>query len=113
MMSEFTYSIAKKFSKHPGPRYVRQGPDSGELLRRRLNQILSEVKGTVLVDLDGTTGFGSSFLDEAFGGLIRSDHWQKDQLLRRLQFRSTLDPSYVDEIMDSINKAKPAEEVSH
>jgi STAS-like domain of unknown function (DUF4325) len=68
-------SIAKDFSATPGGRYRHQGPNSGEqfleevLLPRfeeaeRANKIL-------MVDLDGGFGYASSFLEEAFGGLVR------------------------------------------
>ena len=62
-------SLAQDFSRHPGPRFVNQGPHSGERFRRVLVKALSEYE-RIVVDLDGTTGIGSSFLDEAFGGLI-------------------------------------------
>ncbi|MGO9263991.1 MAG: STAS-like domain-containing protein [Candidatus Binataceae bacterium] len=62
-------------ARSPGGRYVKDGPYSGEWFR---DQILAEplrmaVKtGDVLeVELDKTSGYGSSFLEEAFGGLIR------------------------------------------
>jgi hypothetical protein len=61
----------------------------------------------MIINLDGTRGYGSSFLDEAFGGLVRSEHFPKSEILSRLQFVSKLDPTYIDEIMESINKAKP------
>lgn len=112
-MSEVVFSIARDFSRFPGPRFARQGPHSGETLRRELKRQLSGLTGELVVDLDGTTGYGSSFLDEAFGGLVRSEHFPRDQLLAKLQFRSRLDPSYVDEILDSINKAEPELPAEH
>lgn len=61
------------FSEYPGPRYKDQGPDSGELFYvNKLNPSFSECykEGKLLkVILDGTAGFASSFLDEAFGQL--------------------------------------------
>ena len=61
------------FSEYPGPRYNEQGPDSGEKFYvERLNPVFlrcyNEGK-TLIVNLDGTAGFASSFLDEAFGQL--------------------------------------------
>jgi len=107
-MSEMMFSIARDFSPHPGPRYKDQGQNSGEMLRRKLARLLRENAETILIDLDGTRGIGSSFLDEAFGGLVRSEGIAKDDLVKRLKFRSIVDPSYIDEILDSIKRAVPA-----
>lgn len=61
------------FSEFPGPRYNSQGPDSGEKFYvERLNPAFSkcyQARKRLLVNLDGTAGFASSFLDEAFGQL--------------------------------------------
>ena len=61
------------FTEYPGPRYEEQGPDSGEKFYfSRLNPVFLECykEGKKLVvNLDGTAGFASSFLDEAFGQL--------------------------------------------
>ena len=105
-MTEVLFSIAKDFSPHPGPRLAKQGSHSGESLRRKLLRVLDTSNATVVVDLDGTKGIGSSFLDEAFGGLIRCENRSKDDILRRLQFRSRVDPSYIETILDSITKAE-------
>ena len=60
------------FSEFPGPRYINLGPDSGELFRKTvLLREIEENNGEIAVVLDGAFGYGSSFLDEAFGGLIR------------------------------------------
>jgi hypothetical protein len=87
---------------------VRQGAHSGEALRRKLLAVLNATKGRVTVDLDGTKGIGSSFLDEAFGGLVRHERKNRDDLLSRFDFRSQVDPSYIDDIVDSIRRAEPA-----
>ncbi|WP_292959710.1 STAS-like domain-containing protein [Novosphingobium sp. UBA1939] len=107
-MNTVVFSIAKDFSPHPGPRYAKQGANSGESLRQHLMKILRDHPTKLLIDLDGTKGIGSSFLDEAFGGLVRSEHMSKNDLLNCFEFRSTLDPSYIVEIIDSINRAEPA-----
>lgn len=107
-MNNIEFSIARDFSPNPGPRYARQGAHSGESLRRRLVAMLDSKPDTIVIDLDGTRGIGSSFLDEAFGGLVRSEKKAKDDLLRRFKFRSLIDPSYIEDIVDSISKAEPA-----
>jgi hypothetical protein len=104
-MSRHKISVARDYSPYPGPRYVRQGPNSGEKFRRLLVKALSD-HGSVLVDLDGTTGFGSSFLDEAFGGLVRNEGMRKADLLKRLVIKSDLDSSYKLEAEQAIADAE-------
>ncbi len=62
------------YSLDPGPRYVRQGDDSGEdYYHKVLNKEFYEAlrnNQLLEVSLDGTSGYASSFLDEAFGNLI-------------------------------------------
>jgi hypothetical protein len=110
-MSEQVFSIAQKFGPYAGPRYVRQGAHSGEALRRVLLKFLNETTGVVTIVLDGTRGMGSSFLDEAFGGLVRREGKTKDDLKRRLRFESRIDPSYIETIHDSIERATPEHSV--
>ncbi|WP_422422107.1 STAS-like domain-containing protein [Pseudomonas sp. GZD-222] len=60
------------FSEFPGPRYASLGPNSGEDFRKTvLIPNINQHQGDISVNLDGAFGYGSSFLDEAFGGLIR------------------------------------------
>lgn len=68
-------NIVKEYTDKPGARYESQGSNSGEKFR---NQILypkfieaMEKNEELIVNLDGGYGYGSSFLEEAFGGLIR------------------------------------------
>ncbi|WP_157314880.1 STAS-like domain-containing protein [Chitinibacter sp. GC72] len=74
-------NIAKDFSPFAAGRYQTDGPCSGEAFRDlvlvpKLEQHKMEL---VTVNLDGTLGLGSSFLEEAFGGLIRKG-FKKDYL---------------------------------
>lgn len=61
------------FTEYPGPRYDEQGPESGEKFYvERLNPLFMrcvDEDKLLVVNLDGTAGFASSFLDEAFGQL--------------------------------------------
>lgn len=99
-------SVARDFSRTPGPRYINQGDWSGEKFMRQLIRALAENE-TIVVDLDGTRGYGSSFLDEAFGGLIREGHMTRADVLRRIDIRSDEDPSYREEALQGISKAQP------
>ena len=68
-------NIAKDFSNIPGGRYKNEGKFSGEEFREDvLKPKYFEAKQNcehLLVDLDGSYGYPTSFLDEAFGGLAR------------------------------------------
>lgn len=64
----------KDFSEYPGPRYEDQGDSSGEefyvkMLNEKFYTCYKE-DCILVIYLDGTAGYPSSFLDEAFGELI-------------------------------------------
>lgn len=92
--------VASDFSRTPGPRFKRLGPHSGEEFRERLLQALRTAPTeSVEVFLDGTEGYGSSFLEEAFGGLVRHAPYPPEEIERRVKIRATtkLYQTYVDE----------------
>lgn len=64
-------SIADEFTRFPGGRYRKLGKFSGEQFRDDFLFELLSKGNEVTVVLDGTEGYGSSFLEEAFGGLVR------------------------------------------
>jgi hypothetical protein len=61
---------------YPGGRFKADGPYSGEFFREEvLRPALTDAierRQQLTVVLDGAPGYGSSFLEEAFGGLIRT-----------------------------------------
>ena len=70
--------LAKEFSAYPSGRVPEDGSYNGEKFREDfLAPALDKLKNTdapiksLVVDIDGVRSFGSSFLEEAFGGLIR------------------------------------------
>lgn len=105
-MRELIVSVAKDFSPHPGPRFRRQGKFSGEEFRERLLSWLNQAEH-LTVDLDGTSGYGSSFLDEAFGGLIRDEKMSKEEVRKRIAIKSEMDESYRAEVEEAIELARP------
>jgi len=100
-------SVARDFSVTPGPRYIKQGPHSGEKFRNSI--LLKSLKECTRleVDLDGTAGYGSSFIDEAFGGLVRENGFNATDLKRRLTIVSKEDPSLIHDVFAAINEALP------
>ena len=62
------------FTEAPGPRFINQGEHSGEqfyvdVLNEKMAQCIRENKELDIL-LDGTAGYPSSFLDQAFGELV-------------------------------------------
>jgi hypothetical protein len=86
-----TLSIADKFSRYPGPRYRKDGPFSGEQFRDE--QLVPAIRRAIenddvlVVILDDVAGYGSSFLEEAFGGLLR-EGFTVEQLAEHLDIRA-------------------------
>ena len=79
--------IPKDFSRHPAGRYLDDGPYNGELFRIKfLEQPLSRHE-PIEIYLDGARGYGSSFLEEAFGGLTRRG-FSTDEIFKHLTFHS-------------------------
>jgi hypothetical protein len=103
-------SIAKDFSDTPGPRTRAEGDFSGEqfleeiLLPQFRNAIAQGVSLTV--DLDGTEGYATSFLESSFGGLARTH--DPDEVLRVIKFKSDDEPYLIEEIKKYVRAARKA-----
>lgn len=97
--------ISHDFTTTPGARYVTDGPFSGELFRKQFLEphFLATASNQIInIDLDGVVGYGTSFLEEAFGGLARI--YGKDLVMKRLTFKSEEDPLLIQEITDYIER---------
>lgn len=105
--------IATDFSRIPGARYPEEGDFSGQEFRNKvlLPQLKKAIQENVklTIDLDGTAGLGISFLEEAFGGLIREDKLDYAQIIETLKFVSEEDPDYISEIHSYIDDAHEQE----
>ena len=96
--------VAKDFTRFPAGRYKRNGTTSGEAFRERfLEPALREGK-PVTVQLDGTIGYGSSFLEEAFGGAVRSLRMPSKRVLELVTLKSA-DPDLIAEIQEYVTEA--------
>lgn len=100
-------SVAKDFTRFPSGRYKKNGDTSGEAFRERFLEGPIARKEQVVVDLDGTIGYGSSFLEEAFGGLVRKLKISRGEITALLQLVSE-DASLVEEINSYIDDAVSA-----
>ena len=111
--SHITFSVANEFSEEPYGRYPDDGPHCGEILREYYIVPLLNDFECVTIDMNGTLGYGTSFLEEAFGGLVRVNGFHKDELLShsycylglpRLTVKHNLE-SYVETVHNLIREA--------
>ncbi|GAN61619.1 hypothetical protein ACI01nite_24880 [Acetobacter cibinongensis] len=100
--------IATDFSRTPGGRHKKLGPASGEEFRGLLVRKLREnPREKFQIIFDGAEGYGSSFLEEAFGGLVRLGTLSKEDISERLVLKaySSDYQTYVDEAKQYIHDA--------
>lgn len=103
-MGNIVINIAKDYSRCPGARYESEGDYSGERFRKEI--LLPKLKEAISagvkleVILDGSAGYSTSFIEESFGGLIRSDGLTLQELQESIILISDEDPSYIDDIND-------------
>jgi hypothetical protein len=104
-------NIAKDFQPVPGGRFPWEGPNSGEEFRekclRAKYDAARKLNVPLIVELDGTSGYASSFLEEAFGGLVRKRYADKADLLKRLRIVSKVQPKWVTRIERYVRTAEP------
>lgn len=99
-----TVNIAKDFTRFPSGRYKKSGSTSGEAFREKFLQPALERGEIIVVNFDGTVGYGSSFLEEAFGGVVRALRLEPQFVLEHLQLHSS-DPTITEEVVEYINDA--------
>ncbi len=97
-------NVAKDFTRFPSGRYKKNGDTSGEAFREKFLEGPVANKEPVTIELDGTIGYGSSFLEEAFGGLVRKLQPSRSDLQPLLTLVSE-DSSLIDEINGYIDDA--------
>lgn len=97
-------NVARDFTRFPAGRYKKNGKTSGEAFRERFLEEPLRRGEDVQVELDGTIGYGSSFLEEAFGGVVRKLGLPSQQIRQHLTVKS-IDLSLIDEIMGYIDEA--------
>jgi hypothetical protein len=103
-----TLSIANEFSVTPGPRSKEEGDFSGdEFLETLLEPAFVKARDShqsLVIDLDGTVGYATSFLEAAFGGLARK--YEPSDVLDILELNCTDEPSLIEEVKQYIKDAR-------
>jgi hypothetical protein len=102
-MGDMTINVARDFSRYPSGRYRADSRFSGQRFRDDFIIPALQNNDKVIVELDGTLGYGSSFLDEAFGGLVRLGLFAKEALLSKIVLR-TNDPILRAEVMGYLRR---------
>lgn len=103
MTDQITVNIGKQFSRYPVGRYRSDGDANGEKFREDVLRPALTRASKIVIEFDDALGYGSSFLEEAFGGLVRHG-FKSTELLRRLQL-VTADDSLKSEVISYINEA--------
>ena len=100
-----TINIAKDFSFTPGFRNRQQGSFSGEEFREKFleKNIEDDSIKKIIVDFDGTAGFATSFLEEAFGGLVRK--YGYENVCSKLEFVSIEDDVILRDVEQYMKEA--------
>lgn len=105
MTTSYTINVVKDFNKKPYGRYPDDGVGCGEYFRKKLLAPKLREYDRVHVILDGYNRYGRSFLDEAFGGLIRAEGFTWDELQNKLTYSHSLVRSIELLIKDRIDAA--------
>lgn len=109
-----TINVATDFSRTPAGRFRTDGPASGERFREDFLKTPLQAGQIVEIHLDGAAGYPSSFLEEAFGGLIRHSYVSKD-LAKKLIRINAISPEYqryVRAVWAHIDRATPLKQRS-
>lgn len=100
-------NVAKDYSKTPFGRYRDDSPFSAEKFREEIliPAFIANPNEKIVVDFSGVmVGLGSSFLEEVFGGLVRSNKVSVDDIRKNLVIKSKL-PIYEGRVFTFIEKA--------
>jgi len=100
--------VARDFTDTPGPRHRDEGDFSGdrfkeEILAPKFKEALA-LNAALVIDLDGTEGYATSFLEAAFGGLARE--FGSEKVRRHLDYKSLEEPYLIEEINRYITEAE-------
>ncbi len=99
-------TVTKDFHPYPAGRYPEDGAGNGTTFRELF--LLPAIKAGehLTINLDGAPGYPSSFLEEAFGGLVRA-HVDPQVIRKLLKFEVTQPgfDRYVAKIWEHVDRA--------
>ncbi|NMB81866.1 MAG: DUF4325 domain-containing protein [Ignavibacteria bacterium] len=103
----FTLKV-KDFTLYPGARYRSDGKFSGQefyedFLKEKFDQVWKISDKVLLLDLDGTYGYASSFISEVILRLVK-DYKDIDKIKSKLKIKSEDEPILKEIIKDRINE---------
>ncbi len=106
-MMDIKYNLAKEFSPYPAGRTVDESDYSGQAFREVLLEKLQSLgeRDHLIISLVGLRTAGSSFLEEAFGGLVRLGVFTAQTLHKLLKFETDM-PFLEEEIWHYIDRAE-------
>lgn len=105
-MTKKEINLVSEFSRKPFGRYRKHYEDrSGQAFREDFLVPSLKDGGYVHVNLDGYNRYGRSFIDEAFGGLIREEGFDKKYLDEHLTYSHSLLDSVIFLIKERIETA--------
>ena len=97
-------NVAKDFTRFPSGRYKRAGNTSGEAFREKFLVPALQARKEVEIELDGVLGYGSSFLEEAFGGAVRATRLGANDFFSLVHLKSS-NQALIQEIKQYVNEA--------
>ena len=83
-------SVVADFSDEPFGRFPSDGPNNATRFREEILVPALRRYDQVIVDLNGAF-FGSSFLEEAFGGMVRFGQFRQHELRKKLEILHNLE----------------------
>ncbi len=101
-----TINILHDFSEYPGLRYNSLSDSSGEdfyhnILNKKFQEAYTN-NDKLVVNLDYTAGYASSFLDEAFGNLVYD--FSLDIVKKHIEIISTEEPHWINMLKEETFK---------
>ncbi|MGL4844123.1 MAG: STAS-like domain-containing protein [Aeromonas veronii] len=110
-----TIIIGRQFSDDPSGRFYTDGNGSGEEFREEILVPALRKHGRIEIDIStDVEGYGSSFLSEAFGGVVKYGYYTASELLPLLELRVSEDMKiynfYKEKIISYINESNYSSE---
>ena len=102
---EVKIKVARDFSSAVGGRYIKDGAMSGESFRVNILEPIFKMfprEKDIVIDFDGGYGYPSSWIEEAFGGLVRAMGYD---MRDDITFISNQEPDLPEEIEEYMSDA--------